>query len=196
MDTEVRKMVNEVKLNLFCSVHPHDPRVDYHGSDLIKGGLYATSAAQCCKKCSKVKGCKYWTYGTNRHRCWVKSTMAGYERQRNRIAGTVDPSKVAAERKPAISPPGSPLQGGKPASKKAAIAVGNKVTKHIVMSTKKAAAAAGKDAGLPAAAYKDFVAALSEEAKNVAKHAVPDAERAEAERFGVSPAQARRAYPS
>ena len=43
-----------------------------------QGGLYATSAAQCCKKCSKVKGCKYWTYGTNRHRCWVKSAMAGY----------------------------------------------------------------------------------------------------------------------
>ena len=34
-------------------------QTDYHGADLIKGGLQASSPAECCKKCEVTASCKY-----------------------------------------------------------------------------------------------------------------------------------------
>ena len=43
--------------------------------------------------CKKTPGCKFWAYGYDsflkRNACWVKSSMAGWQRQSNRQAGTV-----------------------------------------------------------------------------------------------------------
>jgi hypothetical protein len=38
---------------------------DYQGSDLIKGGIQAASASECCKKCNGHSACSYWTFGTS-----------------------------------------------------------------------------------------------------------------------------------
>jgi len=65
---------------------------DYQGSDLIKGGLSASSPAECCKKCTGTRLCQYWTYGTanpGKGLCWLKSSMRGNEQQENRESGRV-----------------------------------------------------------------------------------------------------------
>ena len=62
---------------------------DYQGSDLVKGGVGATSASQCCLACKKTPGCMYWTFGTDRKTCWVKSGAKGWETQNYRNSGSL-----------------------------------------------------------------------------------------------------------
>jgi hypothetical protein len=65
---------------------------DYQGSDLIRGGVKASSAADCCSKCRRNRRCKFWTYGTanpRKGRCWLKKNSRGHQRQRNRESGKV-----------------------------------------------------------------------------------------------------------
>jgi chemotaxis protein histidine kinase CheA len=69
-------------------------KTDFHGSDLKKGGLKASSAQDCCMKCTKYHKCEYWTFATKGKRkgtCWVKSSMSGVESQDDRAAGYYDP---------------------------------------------------------------------------------------------------------
>merc|ERR1712224_119014 len=67
-------------------------KTDYHGADLVKGGVKASSPAACCKKCQENKQCSYWSYGTKNPRkgtCWLKHGTTGHERQGNRESGKV-----------------------------------------------------------------------------------------------------------
>lgn len=65
---------------------------DYQGSDLIRGGVRASSPAECCKKCRQNRRCRFWTYGTHnprKGRCWLKKNSRGSQRQNNRESGRV-----------------------------------------------------------------------------------------------------------
>ena len=66
-----------------------EDKVDYQGSDLVKGGFKGVKTPKgCCQKCVATKGCKYWTLGKDRAVCWVKSGYEGWEEQDNRASGT------------------------------------------------------------------------------------------------------------
>jgi len=66
-----------------------EDKVDYQGSDLVKGGFTGISTPKgCCQKCVATSGCKYWTLGKDRAVCWVKSGYEGWEEQDNRASGT------------------------------------------------------------------------------------------------------------
>jgi hypothetical protein len=54
--------------------------VDYHGSDLIAGGVPggAKDAQDCCRKCIASAECSFWTWGKDNKKCWVKKTDGGY----------------------------------------------------------------------------------------------------------------------
>ena len=65
---------------------------DYHGADLVKGGVRASSPSDCCAKCRANSKCLYWTYGTRGSKkgtCWLKSSETGRQMQGNRDAGRV-----------------------------------------------------------------------------------------------------------
>ena len=65
---------------------------DYQGSDIVKGGVSAGSAKDCCSKCQAKEGCNFWTYGNSGNRkgtCWLKKDSIGRQVQSNRDAGKV-----------------------------------------------------------------------------------------------------------
>ena len=64
-----------------------EDNIDYQGSDLVKGGFSNTTPEKCCAHCIATKGCKYWTFGKNNNKCWVKSNTKGFEHQSNRKSG-------------------------------------------------------------------------------------------------------------
>jgi hypothetical protein len=75
-----------------CSSGKFAKKMDYQGSDLIKGGVKATSSADCCKKCEGNQKCQYWSYGTvgsMKGTCWLKHNKVGEEPQNNRDSGRV-----------------------------------------------------------------------------------------------------------
>ena len=80
------------------------PGEDYHGADLIKGGLKTSSGADCCNMCKQNPKCKYWTYGTGAPRkgiCWLKKNTSGHEKQKGRMSGRV------CRKKPEPNKPGN-----------------------------------------------------------------------------------------
>ena len=92
-----KKLAKNIKKKPDLCPHCSDPRSilkrqDYQGSDLIKGGLNATDASDCCSKCLANKKCNFWTYGTSGVRkgvCWLKKDSIGRQVQSNRDAGKV-----------------------------------------------------------------------------------------------------------
>lgn len=97
-----------------CAAHsPYYVNTDYDGSDLIKGGITNIASVQdCCAKCVATSGCKYFTYGTDKKTCWVKSGSTGKEAQSYRTSGDVCmwtyPPTNAPTALPTISPSLSP----------------------------------------------------------------------------------------
>ena len=80
---------------------PCDPKyqltnTDFHGADIVKGG-YADvpSASACCTKCINHGSCRFWTYSTDRKKCWIKSSSNGKEKQANRVSGVMPSAKPA-----------------------------------------------------------------------------------------------------
>lgn len=75
-----------------------EDKVDYQGSDLIKGGVPggAADAKACCEACAAHATCKFWTWAKNNKKCWLKSAMSGWEKQSNREAGKVKDKHLAA----------------------------------------------------------------------------------------------------
>ena len=83
---------------------------DYFGSDLVKGGFSNMTPAKCCAKCIATKGCKYWTFGKDDNKCWVKANPTGNKRQGNRLSGTfvVGPGGTLATSATASTGPAKP----------------------------------------------------------------------------------------
>jgi len=59
---------------------------DYHGSDLAAGTVKVDAKA-CCQACCDNTACKFWTWGKDNSKCWLKHSEDGMERQSNRVAG-------------------------------------------------------------------------------------------------------------
>ena len=74
-----------------CQSDCIEESTDYQGNDLVKGGLPATSASECCSKCKATSKCIYWTFGTKDGAsvCWVKWASAGVQSQVGRTSGTL-----------------------------------------------------------------------------------------------------------
>ena len=62
--------------------------VDYFGSDLMKGFI-VSNASDCCSKYLVTAGCKYWTFGTDNKKCWLKPNMNGKLPKSTRVSGTM-----------------------------------------------------------------------------------------------------------
>ena len=93
---------------------------DYHGSDLVKGGLKSSSASDCCNMCKQNPKCQYWTYGTGpnrngrgKNKCWLKKNTSGHEKQKNRVSG-----RVCRKKKPRPAGPPPPQTPWKPPNQK------------------------------------------------------------------------------
>ena len=63
--------------------------VDYVGSDLVKGGLNVSKVSECCSRCIITQGCKYWTFGKDDNKCWLKTNMNGNKAKLTRISGSL-----------------------------------------------------------------------------------------------------------
>ena len=61
---------------------------DYVGSDLVKGGFSNTTPDKCCAHCIATMGCKYWVFGKDNNKCWVKADTRGSQKKPNRMSGT------------------------------------------------------------------------------------------------------------
>ena len=52
-------LVGERHLSDCTNASTFKPKTDYEGHDIVKGGVKATDAADCCTQCSKSQSCKY-----------------------------------------------------------------------------------------------------------------------------------------
>ena len=82
-------MWTHVCLQDVCADQCIQRNTDYQGSDLVKGGIAATTESQCCMACKKTAGCVYWTFGTDKNKCWVKSGARGWQTQNYRNSGSL-----------------------------------------------------------------------------------------------------------
>lgn len=127
---------------------PFNTDTDYQGSDIIKGGIQNLhSAIQCCQACLDQEGCKYFTWGTNVNKCWLKSNRAGSESQLYRTSGAPveytyppsaaptflpTPSTVTVSKTTATKPaePAEPVEAPRPEAPVAPPATVTYVTHH------------------------------------------------------------------
>jgi hypothetical protein len=67
-----------------------DDNTDLQGADIVDGGFNdIITPKACCQKCAETQGCKYWTFGSDVSKCWVKSSVKGQEFQSHRQSGTL-----------------------------------------------------------------------------------------------------------
>ena len=85
-------------------------KVDYQGGDISNGKVSggATDAKACCLACFANTDCKFWTWGTDNNKCWLKNSDKGKQSQNNRESGGVDRTTAAPTAPPTSAPTRQP----------------------------------------------------------------------------------------
>jgi len=87
----------------WCDESAHiEDAVDYQGADLLKGGVKGgtTSPKACCLECFEHPKCVAWTWGKDSHKCWLKTSDSGREKQSNRDSGPISRTATPAATAP------------------------------------------------------------------------------------------------
>jgi hypothetical protein len=110
-DSSKPRMTNLASAYDRCAPNqPFEVNTDYQGSDLMTGITNIASALDCCYRCVETANCRYFTYGTDQNKCWVKDSATGHESQLYRTSGDLlqytDPPTEA----PTVTPTSTPTE--------------------------------------------------------------------------------------